>query len=410
MSSPEPAPSTTKDSSFAGYLRAEPVLLAVLFALAVVAFTAVTGLSRLYFAQQDSLGKRWFARGVADLAEHHYDAAELEFRTALRYSRDEYSYQLNLAEALLGLKRTPEAEAYLLNLFERQPENGLVNLELARIAAQRGDTEHTLRYYNNAIYATWSDESPSNAASPNTIRSNDASNEQQPRREARLELIEYLLKINATTQAQAELIALAANLGNDPEQQRRLGDLFIRAQDYEHALAAYRTVLRTEHHNASAEAGAGEAAFQLAQYRVALRYLQTAVADNPSDAATASLLKTTEVVTELDPYGTGVAAAQRNQTVRRDFEIAGQRLKTCGLATGSVGSISSTAPTQQSLGDRWAQMKPRVTERGLERDPDLTDSAMGLVFEIEQQATANCGSPTDADEALLLIAKSREGR
>jgi hypothetical protein len=40
--------------------------------------------------------------GVADLPEHRFERAISEFRTALLYSRDNYSYQLNLAEALLG--------------------------------------------------------------------------------------------------------------------------------------------------------------------------------------------------------------------------------------------------------------------------------------------------------------------
>ena len=68
---------------------------------------------------------------------------------------DDYAYQLNLAEALIGLKRTGEASTYLVNLWDRQPEDGLVNLELARIAVQKGQTEQALRYYHNAIYAAW---------------------------------------------------------------------------------------------------------------------------------------------------------------------------------------------------------------------------------------------------------------
>jgi hypothetical protein len=75
--------------------------------------------------------------------------------------------------------------AYLVNLWEREPENGLVNLELARIAVQRADTERALRYYHNAIYAIW------------------PGDQEVQRRDARLEPIEYLLRINVKTQAQA---------------------------------------------------------------------------------------------------------------------------------------------------------------------------------------------------------------
>ena len=180
------------------YLTREPVILTVLSVLALTFFLAVTGLSHVFAAQQESLGARWFTRGVRDLKKQHFQTAVSELRTALLYSRDDYSYQLNLAEALLGEGRRDEASAYLVNLWEREPENGQVNLELAYIAAQKRENEQALRYYHNAIYATW------------------PGNQEVERRDVRLELVEFLLGINARTQAQSELIALAANLTDDP--------------------------------------------------------------------------------------------------------------------------------------------------------------------------------------------------
>ena len=359
----------------------------MLSALAVVMFVAVTGLSRLYHAQQESLGNRWFSRGVADLKAQRFDRAVAEFRAALVYSRDNYSYQLNLAEALLGRKQTNEAQAYLVTLWDRQPEDGLVNLELARIAAQRGETEQALRYYHNAIYATWPDD------------------EEVQRRDARLELIEFLLRNNAKTQAQAELIALAANLGEDPAQQTHVGDLFVRAQDYEHALAAYRVALKSNRHDAAAQAGAGLAAFELARYPLAYRYLQAAVVSEPGDAQSAARLKTTELVLQMDPFQRQISAAQRSRIVIEAFAAAGERLKACSV---EQNSSSLTAP-QPSSAESWAKMKPRVTPAGLRRNPDLVEAAMDLVFNIERQTSATCGSPSGTDEALLLIAKLHEG-
>jgi tetratricopeptide (TPR) repeat protein len=205
------------------YFRRQPVVLAVLAALALVFFLAVTGLSRVYHTQREALGNRWFNRGVADLNAKRFDGAVMEFRSALLYSRDNYSYQLNLAEALIGLKRTAEASTYLVNLWDRQPEDGLVNLSLARIAVQRGQTEQALRYYHNAIYAAW------------------PRDQEVKRRDARLELIEFMLATNAKAQAQSELIALEENMGEDPSVQQRVGDLFLRVPDYEHALDEVRS-------------------------------------------------------------------------------------------------------------------------------------------------------------------------
>src|ERR1700721_2504095 len=187
-----------KEPGLRYYLSREPLILTLLTALAVLSFLGVSELSRIYHAQLQSLGNRWFTRGVADLKQRQFERAVSEFRTALLYSRDNYDYQLDLAEALVGMKRLNEAYAYLINLWEREPENGLVNLELARIAVQRGETERALRYYHNAIYAIW------------------PGDQEVPGRNTRLELIRYLLSIDARTKAQSELIALAANLDDDP--------------------------------------------------------------------------------------------------------------------------------------------------------------------------------------------------
>lgn len=369
------------------YLKLEPVQLALLTAIAVVFFLLVTGLSRLYRTQQESLGNRWYARGVADLSTGNFNQAMLEFRTALRYSRDNYDYQLNLAESLLGQKRTQEAYSYFVNLWEREPENGEVNLELARIAAASGEKEQAERYYHNAIYATW------------------PGDQVVQRRETRVELIEYLLKIGATQQAQSELIALEANLANDPVQRTRVGDLFMRAQDYDHALAAYRESLRLNRHNGTAAAGAGWAAFETGQYTLAQKYLQSAVSMNPNDSQSAARLKTTDLVLQMDPFQRGLSAAHRNRIAVDAFRTAGERLKSC---SGAPASTASSTSSQSGLADSWSALKPRITERNLERDPDLVESAMDLAFEIERQ-TAGCAVQSPPDQALLLISKLHQG-
>jgi tetratricopeptide (TPR) repeat protein len=369
------------------YIRQQPVMLALLAALGVILFLAVAGLSRAYHAQRDALGNRWFSRGVADLSARRFDRAVTEFRAALLYSRDNYDYQLNLAEALIGMKRTGEAYSYLVNLWDRQPEDGVVNLELARIAAQRGRREQAQRYYHNAIYATW------------------PSDQEGRRRETRLELIEFLLSIHARAQAQAELIALEENLGDDPSQQKYVGDLFLRAEDYEHALAAYRLSLKSDRHNEAAMAGAGMAAFELGRYPLAEHYLQAAVAGNSSDTQSADRLKTTEMVLRMDPFRRQISVAERDRIVVQAFATAGQRLSSC--ATPKAPAVSTAS--QRSLADSWAKMKPRISAEGLRRNPDLVEGAMDLVFEIERQTSATCGTPAGTDLALLLIAKLHEG-
>jgi tetratricopeptide (TPR) repeat protein len=369
------------------YLRQRPTMLAMFSVLAVVFFLGVTVLSRTHQAQRQAIGERWFRRGIADLNAKRFDAAVTDFRAALLYSPDEYSYQLNLAEALIGEGHTGQASAYLINLWEREPENGVVNLELARIAAQRGETDSAIRYYHNAVYAVW------------------PSNEEGKRLDARLELIELLLRIGAKRQAQSELIALAENAEHDPALQERIGNLFLRAEDYEHALGAYNAALKSDRQDAAALAGAGHAAFELGRYQSAQHYLQSAISANPNDSQSAEWLKTAQLVLHLDPFRRQIPAAERNRIVAEAFAAAGQRLKSCALpTTTAIGPVS--AP---SLSDEWARLKPQMTEAGLRRNQDLAEKAMDLVFRIERETNLMCGTPTGTDLALLLISRMHEG-
>jgi len=369
------------------YLRKRPVMLAILSVLAIAFFLAVAGLSRLYYDQRQALGARWFTRGVADLNAKKFDTAVTNFRAALLYSRDDYSYQLNLAEALIGQGHTGEASAYLLNLWEREPENGVVNLELARIAAQQGHTQEAVRYYHDAVYATWPQD------------------EEWRRRNARVELIELLLRIQAPAEAQAELVALAKNVAEEPTQQQRLGALFLRTGDFEHALDAFVEALKADPRNPEALAGAGHAAFSLHRFPAAQHYLHEAVGVNPSDIRSADELKTTETILNMDPFRRGISAEQRSKDIATAFAVAGERLKACPLPTknGSAGDVAT--PTAD---EEWAALKPRLTESRLQRDPDLADKATDLIFRIERQTSVVCGKPTGTDLALLLIAQDHE--
>ena len=380
-----------KLSQYRMYLRQRPVMLALLTGFTLLFILGVTGLSRAYQAQRQALGNRWFARGVADLNAKRFDAAVIEFRAALLYARDDYNYQLNLAEALIGSHQTGQASAYLLNLWDREPENGQVNLELARIAAQKGQTTDAVRYFNDAVYAAWTPD------------------QEGERREARLELIGFLLRTNAKMQAQAELIALGENAGEDPAEQKQIGDLFVQAEDYEHALAAYRLSLKYDRHNPAALTGAGDAAFELGRYPEAEHFLQMALSENPNDTQAAERLKTAEMVVRMDPFRNQISSAERNHIIVEAFATAGERLNHCPVPN-SVSSASTGPPASPAnLSDQWAALKPRVTERNLRTDQDLGQTAMDLVFRIERQTGVVCGMPTGADLALLLIAKEHEG-
>lgn len=361
---------------FATYLKQEPVTLAFLTGIAVMFFLAVSALARMHDSQQVSLARRLAAQGVLELKSANFAPAVENFRAALVYSRDNGSYRLSLAQALIGLKRYDEAKAYLTNLREREPDNGLVSLELARVAVQQQQTEDALRFYHNAIYSNW------------------PGSEDAARQRAQLELIDYLLRIRALPQADAELIDYEASLGQDAAQQSQLGAMFAKAGDDHRALSAYAASLHLNRHNPEALTGAGAAAYRLGEYSLAERYLRGALALNPDDAASADLLAQTQTVLRWDPLRQQMPSEERNQIAVRAFDAAGARLKTCNPPT----------PPQQSLQQNWTKLQPQATTRALREDPDLITSDMDLVFDIETQTAGTCGAQTETDRALLLVA------
>jgi len=362
------------------YLRRQPVNLALLTGLAVLFFLAVSALARIHDSQRESLAERWAERGVDNLNARQFKPAVEDFRTALLYSRDNPAYRLSLAQALMGLKRDDEAQAYLVNLWDREPENGLVSLELARIAVSKNNTEQALRYYHNAIYGTW------NA---------DADIQ---RRKTRLELIAYLMRINARPQAEAEMIDLAATVGENAAEQVQLGQMFARVGDNQRALTAFRDCLKLDRHNPAALAGAGAAAYQMGQYLDAERYLEEALLANPHDAESAQRLKMTEYVLHWDPFRQGLGQPQQNRMVLAAFAAAGDRLKSCKVQNAQ----------EQQFQQQWTKLKPQMREIDLERNPDLVNIAMNLVFSIEKETASTCGAQSDTDQALLLVASLHE--
>lgn len=376
-----------KDLRWRGYLRREPVILVWLIAAAVAMFFAVAVLSNTYAEQSQAKATEWASRGSDDFRSGRMRQAADDFRVALNYWRDNYGYEISLAQSLLALNRTDEAKVYLTALWQRQPENGTVNLELARLYAKVGDVNGALRFYHNAIYAIW-----------------DSDPESQ-RRSARLELTDFLLNRKLQAQAESELIALSGNLPPDSAVHAQIGDRFMSVPDYTRALQEYESSLRLEPRSAVALASAGRAAFNLGRYPLAAHYLQQALVLNAKDRDSTSLLDIARTVQRLDPDT--VLPSRRAPVILQDFRDAGARLTAC-LAQAASGGPANLKDLPD-LKSQWNSMNPNMTAPGLIRDPDLADSALDLVFSIESSTNQVCGNPSGADLALLLIAQGREG-
>jgi tetratricopeptide (TPR) repeat protein len=366
-----------------------PVVIAALTIFALLGFLGVSRLVNRFQEQQKALARHLYEQGLAEQRAGEPELALEHFRSALTYSRDNFEYQLSLARVLRDSGRTDEAETYLISLWERAPQNGAVNLALGRLAARQKNLDKIIQYYHNAIYGVWDSEP------------------EQNRLNVWFELVEVLLRLNARPQAQAELIALSANLPPRPEPLLRAADLFGQAQDYDQALAGYRRVLHLDHVNPSAAAGAGGAAFKLGRYRTATRYLEAATRDNPHDAQTAQMLQICNLILQQDPFTRGISMDERNRRIHAVFDEAGQRLDSCMNSKERKPSSPGQVDPLPSLKAQWTQMKRRLIRLGRKGESGLPDEVMDLVLQIEQQ-TASCGA-TPQDQVLLLLAQNRAG-
>jgi tetratricopeptide (TPR) repeat protein len=381
--------------------RSAVFVLLVLTLAAIAAFGAVSHLVARFNANEQARGRKLYAMGVADLSGGKAARAIDEFRAALTCDPGNSQYQLSLGRALRDTGRLDEAESYLQSLWQRSPDDGTINLALARVAARRGSLDDAIHYYHNAMYGAWKSDPDVN------------------RRNARVELIQFLLQRNARAQAQSELMALAAFLPADPALHLQAAQLLAQAQDYPEALAEYEKVLRFDHGsegNAAALAGAGEVAYRAGQYRTAQQYLQDALNANSQDSKSRDLLASASLILETDPFIRRISDAERNRRIRAAFATAGERLNACAQQKGvslmpaNTDDDAGATPISPmaALQSRWLAAKrdlPRLSTVG---EADLPDALMDLVFQIEQQTANDCGEPQGADEALILISRDRE--
>ena len=363
-------------------------LLLLLLALLAIGFFALTSLLATTFRrQQERLGQQWFEQGEDALRAGNATAAIGDFRNALQFVRGDARYHLRLIDALLAAKQTDQARAYLLTLWEQQPASGVLNLQLARLAVARGDRSESARYFNNAIYGVWESDPAAH------------------RLAVRFEMAEFLLREHDEAGAQADLIALAADVPPDPKVLARVGDLFLQAGNPKRALDEFNEALRLDGKASDAQAGAGKAAFQLGSYRDAQRHLQRAVRQNPSDSDSARLLELSTLIVEADPLDESLRTKERARRAWQDYQQAMKRLQDCAHQVGEPLDVPQPKTDLQVLAARARQLRPRPSEANLLRDSDLVQSVSDLLFQIERTTADRCGQPSGLDLALLYLAR-----
>ncbi len=365
----------------------DTVSLLTLFLITAILFILTFLLHRSFTDHEALLGSRWKNRGEKALHAGNPQAAIESLRSALAYvpSRDT---EIDLATALAEDGRTQEAFAYFNTLRQASPGDGMINLELARLAARQGDVPLAILRYQSALDGTWHE------------------NGYERHRQVRLEMAGYLISQRQYDKARAQLLIAASNAPtSDTAALIHISHMLEQARDLPDALNLYRSVAKRQPPPAAALEGAGRAAFNLGMYRVAADYLGREMASSAAvslppaaKAADQDMLDTANRVLLLDPAG-DLPARVRAKRILADRYLARARLAACATSR-------STSPQLSSLVGRWSQIPNRITVYQLEQKPDLNQTILQLVYDTEMTTAQVCGPPTGDDAILLRIAQN----
>jgi len=195
--------------------------------LSTVALYAITSfLFRSFSARRVALGQQFATSGQDALRSGDAEQAIRDLRISLSYVPAEASNELLLAEALAQAHHPEQARTYFLGLLDEQPADGFLNLQLARLARERNDSQAAIRYYRAAGSGNWTGDSLS------------------ARFHAQLELADYLTQLGELREARAELLIAVADAPEDAAVAVMIAHRFEQAGDLSQALKFYKTALK----------------------------------------------------------------------------------------------------------------------------------------------------------------------
>jgi tetratricopeptide (TPR) repeat protein len=362
---------TTRTEARARLIHREIVQLLQLGVLAIAAFFVTRALATSNRRTTLQNGAEWYARGTALMNRG-------AFRRATVTNRHEPKYVLAMAGAMARQHQTAAARAALLTLRESMPESPDVNLQLARIAAERQDVTEAVAYYHNTVYAPW----PADAGSG--------------RRRVRLELADFLLAHGQPGNAVSELNALGTDMPDEAPAHVALAARFARAGDHRNALAQFEAALRRGPRDNEVLAGAGDAAFALGDYPLARRYYRSIPDPAPPVAANRDMV---DLILANDPLAPRLGAAERRRRLAGDLVYAQNRLDEC-----SARSAGRPAAGDAPDVERRARLLNTRLRSATGTDMDTIEDGMELVSEMVRSASQHCAPASLHDRALLAIA------
>lgn len=408
-------PLTTEERAALRRLIFQDAVALISLLLIIVVLSGLTYLLFHSFKSHElDLAQRWKHRGEVALEKGDPNVAIDALRSSLAYQADR-STEIELAEALAKAGKTHEAVAYFNTLRETEPGNGIINLQLARLAARQNLKTQAIHYYQTAIDGTWEGDG------------------YQRRRDVRLELAQYLISVHDLTRARNQLLIAAGNAPNQPAVLLKVAGLLEDCQSQADALQIYRNLAKQREPSWQAFAGAGRTAYQLGQFSVAIRYLDRALYAHQFAAQPATvqvtirnMQSTTAQILALYPSN-DLTIRDRALRILHNTTVARKRFNSCEAPIAANAPVLPTPPATPSLlppalqtstlaqanqasaralAARWARFPRNPTLFQLEQNPQMEQSLMQLVYDTELDAAKQCGPPQGDDALLYRIAQA----
>jgi tetratricopeptide (TPR) repeat protein len=321
-------------------------------------------------------GRSWYEGASAPLREGQSVKAIEYLRKATVADRENLQYSLALAEALIANDQTLEARQILLRIRNSKPEDGRINLYLARLSVKDYEMEDARRYYHQALYGYWPD---------GKVIANQAA--------VRMELVKFLVMQHDISNAVSELLILAAGSPSDFETYTELGRLFLLVDEPARALIQFRGALMLQPMNSQALIGAGAAEFKLGNDEAARRQFQNAALQGPLPAEAQHDFDLAGLVLSGDPLTSGIGGRERVRRLGEVLRQGGDRMDRCMMQSAVPDPIEA-----ESIKTQATLLQQQVLKEQAVVDLNLAARAESIITEA-------CGPGTDADTAIVLAAE-----
>lgn len=342
---------------------------------------ADTVLARVDRRESQAHAASLYREGAALLARGDVRGAIDRLTAAVESERDNVTYQLALAQAMLAGGRPQDAETTLLEVLKTAEIDGAANMAMARVLTRQARYEEAKAYYHRAIYGRWgADSVPARAT-------------------ARFELIDLLARRQDNEALVAELLPFQVTPPADVALRRRIGRLFTQAGSPARGAAMFRDILRDHPRDADAYAGLGQADLALGNLHAAHAEFGTAARFAPGDAVAKAGLMAVDSAISLNPVEVGLSIAEREARAGRLLAMTVSALSKC-----------SRWPPAEVVEARDSAVRLSAPVPGRRMSLARVDSMTGLAVDLWKSRPSTCATSVAPGQGPLQAVLVRIAR